>query len=381
MKHFDLSKSLNILILPDKFKGSLTAPEIAEVISSVIQARTKLWKIESVPLADGGDGSLSLLLGREFKALSVTCKGALGSDDIRRIGINGKFAFIELAEICGIGLLDRNNLDPFRASTFGLGQALLAAIESGAEAVTLSLGGSASLDGGFGFLCALGARGFDKYENEVTPDLRGLMELATIDIQKPLEIAKKIRVNVLVDVDNPLTGINGATYIYGAQKGLKSSELSGVDNALGRWATLLSAATGKEASLLNGAGSAGGTPVALVSIFNSTLISGSQWFMDKFDLRSKIRGADLIITTEGKFDAQSMMGKVTGEVIKECTIANKECVVIAGEISDQESKINHVHFVSLSKLSGNSNESIKNPRYWLAKSMNLLIDTLSQANS
>ena len=379
MMHFDLSKSLNILILPDKFKGSLTAQEIAEVISFVIQARTKLWKIESIPLADGGDGSLSLLLEREFKTLSVTCKGALGSDGIRRIGINGKFAFIELAEICGIALLDGKNLDPFRASTFGLGQALLAAIGSGAEAVTLSLGGSASLDGGFGFLCALGARGFDKYENEVTPDLRGLTELATIDIQRPLEIAKRIQVDVLVDVDNPLTGVNGATHIYGAQKGLKSSELSEVDNALGRWAKLLSAATGKEVSQLNGAGSAGGTPVALVNIFNSTLISGSQWFMDKFDLRSKIRGADLIITTEGKFDAQSMMGKITGEVIKECTIAKKACVVIAGEVSDQELKMNNANFVSLSKLSGSSNESIKNPRYWLAESINLLIDTLSKA--
>ena len=379
MKHFDLLNSLNILILPDKFKGNLTAREIAEVISSVIQARTKSWKIENVPLADGGDGSLSLLLGKEFKALSITCKGALGSDGIRRIGINGKFAFIELAEICGIGLLDGNNLDPFRASTFGLGQALLAAIGSGAETVTFSLGGSASLDGGFGLLCALGARGFDQYKNEVTPDLRGLMELATIDIQKPLEIAKKIRVDVLVDVDNPLTGVNGATHIYGAQKGLKSSELSEVDNALGRWAKLLSTATGKEVSLLNGLGSAGGTPVALINIFNSTLIPGSQWFLDKFELRSKIRGADLIITTEGKFDAQSMMGKITGEVIKECTIAKKACVVIAGEISDQELKINDVHFVSLSKLSGSSNESIKNSRYWLAESINLLIDTLSKA--
>lgn len=379
MKHYDFFKPLNILILPDKFKGSLTAPEIAEVISSVIHARTKLWKIESIPLADGGDGSLSLLLGREFKAHSVTCKGALGSESTRRIGINGKFAFIELAEICGIGLLNRNNPDPFRASTFGLGQALLTAIGSGAEAVTFSLGGSASLDGGFGFLCALGARGFDKYGNEVTPDLRGLMELVTIDIQKPLEIAKKIRVEVLVDVDNPLTGVNGATHIYGPQKGLKNSELSEVDNALGRWSKLLSEATGKQASQLNGAGAAGGTPVAIINVFNSTLTSGSQWFMDKFDLRSKIHGADLIITTEGKFDAQSMMGKITGEIIKECTIAKKACVVIAGEISDQELKINHVHFVSLSKLSGSSNESIKNPRYWLAESINLLINTLSKA--
>ena len=284
-----------------------------------------------------------------------------------------------MAEICGIGLLDRNNLDPFRASSFGLGQALLAAIGSGAEAVTFSLGGSASLDGGFGFLCALGARGFDKYGNEVTPDLRGLMELATIDIQKPLGIAKKIRVDVLVDVDNPLTGVNGATHIYGPQKGLMSSELSEVDNALGRWAKLLSAATGKEVSQLNGSGAAGGTPVALINIFNSTLISGSQWFMDKFDLRSKIRGADFIITTAGKFDEQSMMGKITGEVIKECTVAKKACVVITGEISDQEIKINDIHFVSLSKLSGSSNESIKNPSYWLAESINLSIDRLSRA--
>ncbi|MDO8645884.1 MAG: glycerate kinase [Candidatus Planktophila sp.] len=368
MKSYDVNKPLKVLVLPDKFKGSLSAVEVGETISKAILEETENWDLEVIPVADGGDGSLIALLGSDFQAVSVTCQGALGKVGNRRIGIHQDHAFIELAEICGIALLGKEPLDPLRASSYGLGEALKVAVGNGAKEVTFSLGGSASIDGGFGFLCALGAKGFDSKGQEVTPDLFGLMHLDTVDFKEIEDIRRGIKVTVLVDVDNPLIGPLGAAFVYGPQKGLKEEELVSADNAMKAWMDLLRKETNFDASMIKGLGAAGGVPLALCSLFKSEIISGSEWFMHRLGLKSAIQKADLIITTEGQFDSQSMMGKITGEIIKECEDTGKDCLVIAGVIINEEPLRRRVHFISMSQLSGSLQSSLDEPKKWLRES-------------
>ena len=371
MKSYEVNKPLKVLVLPDKLKGSLSALEVGQTISKAILEETKNWDVEVIPVADGGDGSLITLLGSTFQVVSATCQGALGKVGRRRIGIHQRHAFIELAEICGIALLGKEPLEPFRSSSYGLGEALKVAVEHGAREITFSLGGSASIDGGFGFLCALGAKGFDSNGQEVTPDLFGLMHLVTVDFKELENIRRRIKVTVLVDVDNPLIGPLGAAFIYGPQKGLKEEELVSADKAMKAWMDLLRKETNFDSSMIKGLGAAGGVPLALVSLFKSETISGSEWFMHRLGLKSAIQKADLIITTEGQFDSQSMMGKITGEIIKECEHADKDCLVIAGVIVNEESFRQRVHFISMSHLSGNLQSSLDEPKKWLRESMRM----------
>ena len=370
MKRYEIDRPLKVLVLPDKFKGSLSALEIGQTISEAILRETTQWDVTVIPVADGGDGSLNILLGKAFSAFTVTCQGALGKTDKRRIGVHEHHAFIELAEICGIALLDKEEtLDPFRASSYGLGEALSAAIEIGANEITFSLGGSASIDGGFGFLCALGAKGFDSNGKEVTPDLSGLMQLASVDFKKIEDIRGKIKVTVLVDVDSPLTGNSGAAYVYGPQKGLKEDELIGANNALKAWQDLLMKEAPFDSSKIKGLGAAGGIPVALVALFKSEIVSGSKWFMNHLTLKDAIKKADLVITTEGRFDNQSMMGKITGEILKECEHSGKDHLVIAGVVANDEPLNQKVNYLSMSDLSGSLQSSFEEPKKWLTESV------------
>lgn len=354
-------------MLPDKLKGSLSALQVGQTISEAILKETSYWDVTVIPVADGGDGSLNILLGEAFQAVSVSCRGALGRTDKRRIGVHEHHAFIELAEICGIALLEEEALDPFRASSYVLGEALSAAIEYGANEITFLLGGSASIDGGFGFLCALGAKGFDLNGKQVIPDLSGLMQLASVDFKELEEIRAHIKVTVLVDVDSPLSGKSGAAYIYGPQKGLKEDELIGADNALKAWHDLLMKEAPFDSSRIKGLGAAGGIPMALVALFKSEVVLGSEWFMNRLTLRDAIEKADLIITTEGRFDNQSMMGEITGEILKECKRTGKDNLVIAGVVANAESLNQKVNYLSMSDLSGSLQSSLEESKKWLTE--------------
>ncbi|CAB4673590.1 MAG: glycerate kinase [Actinobacteria bacterium] len=376
MKKYNPDKPLRVLVLPEKFKGSLSAIEAGRIIAETISATTDKWIVEVQPVADGGDGSLAILLEDNFDEIPLTCQGALGDVDLRKFGMQGKHAFIELAEICGIGLLGQNKLEPFRASTFGLGEAFREAINHGADHVTFSLGGSASIDGGFGFLCALGARGFNNDGHEVSPDLDGLRNLTSIDLQGIIEMYKQVKVTALVDVDNPLCGPNGAAYIYGLQKGLQAGELYQVDLALKNWSQLLSSQTDGETLDTKGLGAAGGVPLALVRVFGSPVISGSDWFIEELDIKNKIRHADLVITTEGKFDAQSTMGKITGKIIKESRDSARDCIVIAGVIENIQLLAQQAGFISMSDLAGGVQASLDDPKGWLTKATALLFERI-----
>ena len=374
MKKYNPNKPLRVLVLPEKFKGSLSAIEAGQVIAETISATTDKWIVEVQPVADGGDGSLAILRGGNFDEIPVTCQGALGDADLRKFGMQGKLAFIELAEICGIGLLGHNKLEPFRASTFGLGEAFLSAIKNGANEVTFSLGGSASIDGGFGFLCALGAKGFDNEGNKVSTNLNGLRNLASIDLQGIKEMYKHVKVTALVDVDNPLCGPNGAAYTYGLQKGLQAEELHQVDLFLKNWLELLSTQTDGETLDSKGLGAAGGVPLALVKLFESPVISGSDWFLEQLDIKKKIRRADLVITTEGRFDAQSTMGKITGKIIEESSNSAKDCILIAGDIENIQLHEQKASLISMSNLAGGVQVSLDDPRKWLMEATSLLFE-------
>ncbi|CAB4825044.1 unannotated protein [freshwater metagenome] len=179
---------------------------------------------------------------------------------------------------------------------------------------------------------------------------------------------------VLVDVDNPLCGPNGAAYTFGLQKGLKEEELQKVDLALKNLFEVLSPQANGEMFYAKGLGAAGGVPLALVKLFESPVISGSDWFIERLDIKKKIRLADLVITTEGKFDAQSTMGKITGKIIEESSNSAKDCILIAGDIENIQLHEQKASLISMSKLAGSAQASLQDPRKWIMEATSLLFE-------
>lgn len=361
-----MNRQMRVLVAPDKFKGTLTAFEVADIISTSISDIAPDCIVNARPMADGGDGSLELLFSHGYEEVTTAAHDALMRPVRTRYGTRGSHAFIEMAEICGIAAIRREDRDAHRATSFGLGEVVLRAMRDGADSITVSLGGSASTDGGTGFLYALGAKFFSASGEELIPTLSNLIEIATLDLSSVFLGSREVAWEILIDVTNPLVGSHGAAAIFGPQKGLLDGEINSADEALVSWARLLEKATGVATASLPGAGAAGGVAAAFIALLHASVISGSMWFSEKFFLRELIQGCDIVITAEGSFDNQSLMGKTTGEVIRLARECGKPCVVIAGVVSKPIPHLSEVYFYSMAEIAGSFEESFHNGRLWLA---------------
>ncbi len=363
------NKNYSVLILPDKFKGTMSAQNVAKIIEVTLREIFPLFKIESIPLADGGDGSLEIVLKEEYETVFIRCQNALGVSENSKFGMKENEAFIELASICGIAGVPKEKINPFDSSTFGLGEAMLAAIDRGAKKIIIAIGGSASIDGGFGLLSAFGAKGFDSKGDLVPPTLRGLHTIERLDLSSIMHLKDEVQIQVLADVENPLIGENGSVNVFGKQKGLRTSEMNNSEDAMIKWAELIKGESDKDCSLIPGSGAAGGTAFALMSIFETELIAGASWFMKKFEIEEKIKKADLVITAEGRFDEQSFMGKITGELIKLSQFHGVRSALIAGEIDFFANFPDYLIYQSTAKLAGNSERSKQFSEFWVGESV------------
>ncbi|MBY9073819.1 glycerate kinase [Nocardioides sp. WL0053] len=317
---------MRVLIAPDKFAGTLTAVEAAEAIAEGWRRRAPDDELVLVPMADGGPGFCDVLhasLGGDL--LAVTVSGPYGEPVPATVLVADGTAYVESAQACGLHLTPKEERDPERATTRGVGEMVLAAVDAGAKTVVVGLGGSGTNDGGAGMLSALGAVAEPGGAMDRGP--RGLPDLTAVDLAPARERLAGVRLVAATDVDNPLLGLIGATSVFGPQKGVTEDRKQAVDAMLEGFAALAD----KKLALAKGAGAAGGLGYALLLV-GATREPGIALVADAVGLPDKARAADLVITGEGAFDFSSRSGKVPSGVAAVAAEALQPCIALAGQV-------------------------------------------------
>ena len=320
---------VNILIAPDKFKGSLNAREIAENIAKGLRDALPDAKIDIVPMADGGEGTAEAICdARGGSWLKCKAHDPRGHEiDARYAWIeSGKVAVMEMSEAAGMRRVSEGERDPVRATTFGVGEMILDAANRGANEIIVGLGGSATNDGGFGMARALGLRFFAQ-EQELCGAVSELVRLERIENPKDLVLPEII---AAVDVKNPLLGKNGATRVFGPQKGASQNELDILERALTRLADVVAKEFGFDYRNEAGAGAAGGLGFGLMSFCGTKVRPGFDVAAEAVGLESKIKDADVVITGEGSLDRQTLEGKTPAGVAQLAGKLGKPVFAIVG---------------------------------------------------
>lgn len=326
---------MRVLIAPDKFKGTLTAEQAAAAITLGWRRARPADEVEALPMADGGEGTLeALVAGLGGHTRSMRVSGPLGDPVDAAYGVigfpDGERAIVELARASGLQLLAESRRDPLRASTFGTGQLILAACRAGAREVLVCVGGSASVDGGAGIAQALGVRLLDAQEREIGRGGERLLELARVDVTGMDPAVRAARFVVAWDVDNPLTGPEGAAHVYGPQKGASVDDVLVLDRALGHLAAVVHRDLGIDVRSMPGGAAAGGAGAGLVAFVGARLRSGVEVVMEAVELRRRLASADAVVTGEGAFDAQSVRGKVVAGVLAAARERGVPAAVLCG---------------------------------------------------
>lgn len=323
---------LEVLLSPDKFKGSLTAVEAAEALEAGFSDVRSGARIERFAVSDGGDGLIDAVLPHGFIDHAVTVDGPTGVPHRARIATREHTAVVELAEVVGTRRLPAGRPAPLTASTHGLGQAMLAALDLGVDEIVVGLGGSASTDGGAGMLQALGA---DLRNADGGPVGRGgaaLAELASIDLSGLDARLHQTPITVASDVDSPLLGEHGAARTFAAQKGATPREVEELEAAMAAWAAVVSVTAGARRlpESAPGAGAAGGTGYAALALLGATMRSGIDLLLGLGDFDSRLRSADLVVVGEGCLDPQSLHGKAPVGIAQAASRAGVEVVAACG---------------------------------------------------
>ncbi len=332
---------MKILIAIDSLKGSLTSLEAANAIKDGILLAGESAEITISPLADGGEGTVEALasgLGGTLRTTSVM--GPLGKDVGCVYGTVGDLAIIEMASASGITLVERDERDPMRATTYGTGQAIKDAITRGCRRFIVGIGGSATNDGGAGMLQALGYEFLDECGNPIPLGAEGLAKLESIKCDKIIPELSECEFRIACDVDNPLCGKRGASAVYGPQKGATPDMAERLDSLLYRYSEIVMRDFPRADRDHPGAGAAGGLGFAFLSFLNATLESGIDIVLEETGLKDKVEAADLVITGEGRLDAQTVMGKAPIGVARLAKSAGKPVIAFSGCVSDDARVLN-----------------------------------------
>jgi glycerate 2-kinase len=322
-----------VLVAPDKFKGSLTAPEVAAAVARGLTAGRSDVEVSCLPVADGGDGTLAAALAAGYEAVPVTATGPTGEPVQTAYARLGDVAVVEMADVSGLGRLPGGRFAPRTATSRGTGEVVAAALGAGARRVVLGIGGSATTDGGAGLMQALGAQLLDADGAPVGPGGAGLERLARVDVSGVAAVLQGAEVVVASDVDNPLTGPSGAAAVYGPQKGASPSEVGVLEAGLARWGTSLGEVVGVRASAgarEPGAGAAGGVGYACLVVLGAVRRPGIDVVLELGAFAEHLAGADLAVTGEGSLDAQTLHGKAPAGVAARARAAGVPVVAVAG---------------------------------------------------
>ena len=324
---------LHVVLAPNAFKGTLSAVEAATAMAAGVRARIPSASCVLLPLPDGGDGTVDAFLTQGYAQVTIQTRDALGAWHPASLALRDGHAVVEIANTCGLAMLDPEVRSPLTASTLGLGDAILAALDHRAKRITVGLGGSASTDGGSGVLVALGARLLDPAGVVVEPSGSALSRIHAVDLSGLDRRLAAATIDVLSDVTSPLDGPTGAAHVFAAQKGASPAEIEALDDGLRHWGRILAAATGVVVDELPGSGAAGGTGAALAAVLDAPLLSGAEQIADLFGYRDEIRDADLVITGEGRLDASTLAGKGCATVIRLARGSSTPVIAVCGEIT------------------------------------------------
>ncbi len=320
----------HVVVAPDKFKGSLTAQEVAASVAAGLQRFRPGLDVRSAPVADGGDGTLEAVVARGYELVSGVVSGPTGQPVEAAYARRGTTAVVELAEASGLRRLPDGRLDAMGAGSRGTGELVHAALEAGCTEIVIGLGGSACTDGGAGMLQALGVRLRDARGAEIRPGGAGLAALSAVDLDGLDPRVREARFVLAGDVDNPLLGPKGAAAVYGPQKGATPEQVAELDAALGRLARAVEDATGVDVSELPGAGAAGGVGFAAMGVLRAEMRPGIELILDLVGFDALLPGACLVVTGEGSLDQQSLHGKAPVGVAAAAARHGLETIAVAG---------------------------------------------------
>lgn len=328
---------MRVVIAPDKFAGTLSAPEAAGAMAAGWRRTAPDDELDLVPVADGGPGFVDVLhatLGGELLALTVT--GPLGGPVTAAVLLHDGTAYVEAAQACGLHLVPPERRDPTTTTTYGVGELVAAAVDAGAHEVLVGLGGSGTNDAGAGLLAALGATATDAAGSDATDELRGgglgLRAVGAVDLAPARARLTGVRVRAATDVDNPLLGLRGATNGFGPQKGATEEQVMALEGSLEAFASAVGRRPdGKDPAVALGAGAAGGLGYALLAL-GAERVPGIESVLTALGFAERVAAADLVITGEGSFDWQSLRGKVVAGVAGVALAYGRPCLVLAGRV-------------------------------------------------
>ncbi|GGK53120.1 glycerate kinase [Nocardia camponoti] len=349
-----------VVLAPDKFKGSLAAPEVAAALAAGIARVAPGAQVRQVPVADGGDGMVEAFAAAGWERVVVSAPGPTGEPSTAVYAVQGSTAVVELAAAVGLVKL-RGRLEPLRANTFGLGVVIAHALDRGAREIVLGLGGSASTDGGAGMLRALGLRLLDAAGAEVADgsSVEVLRSVVSVDRAGLHPGVSQARFVLACDVDNPLLGPAGAVAVYAPQKGASALQMVQLEAALGNWAAVL----GKGYAEIGGAGAAGGAGFGALAVLGARVRSGIEVLLELLEFPTLLLTADLVVTGEGSLDHQSMHGKAPVGVAAAAKRAGVPVLAAVGRTLLSPGEIHAAGFAaaySLSDLEPNAATSIAN---------------------
>jgi glycerate kinase len=330
-----------IVIAPDSFKGTMTSIEVCEIIEKSIHRVFPNTETVKIPIADGGEGTVDAYLyavGGVKKYVTVHDPFMREIEAYYGILADSETAVIEMAQASGLLLVEKER-DPIRATSFGTGELIRSALDEGCKKIILGIGGSATNDGGIGAFSALGVDFLDNNGKKVNPNGGGLEDLWCIDAEYLDKRLLDIEILVACDVDNPLCGPNGASNVYGPQKGATFKQIEKLDQNLARYAELLFLNTGRDNASVPGTGAAGGIGISLLAFTKARLMSGIDIVLDTVGFDRLVQGADFVFTGEGKMDGQSLNGKVPIGIAKRSKQYAIPVYAVVGLVGDGIEKV------------------------------------------
>lgn len=325
---------MKIVIAIDSFKGSVSAVKAAESVAEGIKKVIPDAKTFLFPVADGGEGTTdAVLAASNGKRVKETVRNPLFEEIEAEYAIlDDGTAVIETAAASGITLIEKNKRNPLISSSYGTGQLIASAIQKGSKKIIFGLGGSATNDGGIGLGAALGIKFLDKNGNELSPIAKELINIEKIDTCSINPLLKDVKFEIACDVTNPLCGENGASFIFGPQKGASPDDVNTLDKGLRHFAKKIYDSCGRDFTDYSGAGAAGGISVPLLAFAKTEIHSGIELILNACKIDEKIKDCDLVITGEGRVDNQTAFGKVPAGVAKHAKAFKKPVVALTGSI-------------------------------------------------
>lgn len=334
---------MKFLFAPDSFKGSITALDAAHMLTEVCNKTFGSVETIEVPVADGGEGTVdSLVIAANGIYGTYKVTGPLYEPVDAKFGLinEGKTAVIEMAQASGLPLIPAKKRNPLKATSKGTGELISHILDSGIKDLIIGIGGSATNDGGMGMLIALGAKFYDENNDLLSGCGEDLIKVKNMDISALNDKVRDVKITVICDVTNPLLGENGATYVYGRQKGAAAEKLKKLEEGMKNYAKVFEDECGMDIASFEGAGAAGGMGGALKSVLGATLKPGIEAVLDAVVFDEMIKDVDLVVTGEGYLDSQSVkFGKVPTGIAKRCSKSGVPVAVITGGMGEGAEEI------------------------------------------